>query len=91
MVDYNEKIAKKANLEFIMVSLDDQESSAVKWAKKEDFPWPTLLLPQYTKEKKNLGLIDSLGEAVPDYALLDKNGKIIARGKDQVYKLAGIK
>ena len=64
MVDYNEKIAKKANLEFIMVSLDDQESSAVKWAKKEDFPWPTLLLPQYNKEKKNLGLIDSLGKMI---------------------------
>ena len=71
-----------SNVELIMVSFDENLEEATKWAKKESFPWPTVLSPQLEKiqlpEYKDIG--------VADYLLVDKNGKELARGKKAILK-----
>ncbi len=76
MEKYNNKITKIDNLELIQVSLDQELDVAKQWAKKESFPWPTVLMPDISKTF----IKDIKAEMVPTYILMDKDGKEILRG-----------
>ena len=76
MEKYNSKIAKLEKLELVLVSADRDPAKAVAWAKKESFPWPTILM---TDIKKTL-IKDIKTKFVPTYVLVDKDGKEILRG-----------
>jgi|TARA_B110000879_G_scaffold27857_1_gene37914 hypothetical protein len=75
---YNTEIAKLDKLELVQVSVDRDAKKAVGWAKKESFPWPTILM---TDIKKTM-VKDIKTNAVPTYVLIDKDGKEIARAHD---------
>jgi len=75
---YNETIAENPKVEMVHVSLDRSESSAVGWAKKEKFPWLTIL-PDDVKTKS--GVIKfKQGSGVPSYVLLKADGEVISTG-----------
>ena len=80
MGTYNEKIAPNPKVELIHVSADSDKKSAEEWAKKEKFPWPTVL----PEDAKRSGLDKFAGGGVPHYVLIDKEGKQLAEGQGQV-------
>ncbi len=67
-----------ANVELVQASVDQDATKAAEWAKKESFPWPTVLKPDL--EKTLLKDIEVKG--VPTYALLDRDGNILAQAHD---------
>ncbi len=76
MEKYNSKISKLDNLELVLVSGDNDLAKAVAWAKKESFPWPTILM----KDIKKTLIKNIKTKFVPTYVLIDKDGKEILRG-----------
>ena len=82
---YNDDLADRKDLALIQVSMDSDTKSAEKWAKKDKFPW--LTMPR--EQQESSGFDEYAVTAIPSYILHDADGKIIARGKDQV--LAAIK
>lgn len=77
MKSYNEKIAPKKNIEFILFSLDRSDDAALEWAKKEKFPWAHIMPDKHSKS----GLSKYKKPYVPYYVMIDKEGKILAEGK----------
>lgn len=82
MKSYKEKIAPVSNVELVMMSYDKTKEAALTWAKKESFPWPTVLGDD--KAKVAFGDAEVLG--VPTYILFDKHGKELMRGKENIFK-----
>jgi len=66
----------------VHISLDSDKDSAQNWAKKESFPWLTIL-PERVK-KSGLREYKST-KYVPEYHLVDAEGKTIANGQAQVF------
>lgn len=81
MESYNKHIAKNDKVEFIHYSLDRSADAAEKWAKKEKFVWPHILPDKHRAS----GLAKYAKNFVPYYMLIDKDGKIMAEGKQQVF------
>ena len=79
---YNNKISTTSNVELIQVSLDKNLSAAKNWATKEKFPWHTVLHNKIGASKLDRFKV----KAVPTYLLLDKAGKKIASGKNNVFQ-----
>jgi len=72
---YNQELSKIDNLEIIQISKDRHLAKAVKWAKQESLPWPTILMSDISKT-----IIANIQQhAVPTYVLVDKKGKEIIR------------
>lgn len=84
MKKYNEEIANNEKVEFIHFSLDRADAAALKWAKKESFPWAHVLPKQHTKS----GLKKYAKSFVPYYVLLSKDGKVVAEGKQATFQKA---
>lgn len=91
METYNDKIAKKSKVELILVSLDAEKDDALTWAKKENFPWPHVQMAEFEKKESELDFKKVKITAVPTYILIDKKGKVVAQGKEAVFKKARIK
>jgi hypothetical protein len=72
---YKSKIATNPAVEMIHAALE-KEDAALQWAKKESFPWPTVI----GKDLKKAGLEKYATAFVPGYILIDKNGKKLAEG-----------
>lgn len=88
MESYKKHIATNPKVELVHVSYDNEDKAAADWAKKEGFPWPTVLRSQAEAS----GLEAFAGDFVPEYVLLDKDGKVLARGKDEAFvKIAALK
>lgn len=83
MEQYHELIAPNPKVAFIHASLDFERPEAAKWAKKEKFPWPTVLLEDHEATG-----FDTLGgqEQVPDTVLLDKDGQVLTRDENEAFK-----
>ena len=81
MESYNEKIAGNDKVEFIHFSHDESDGDALKWAKKEKFPWLTVL----PGRRKAADLEKFAGEYVPEYLLISKDGEVVAKGKDECF------
>ena len=78
---YNEKIAGNEQVELIHFSYDESDADALKWAKKEKLPWPTVL-----KDKQEATDLEKFaGDFVPEYLLISKDGKVVAKGKDECF------
>jgi len=81
-----------------MISKDDEAKDALKWASKEDFPWPTI---EMKSQKAFFADGSSLGAEldafpVPGYLLVSKDGEILAKApsaeeKSQLFEKAGLK
>lgn len=78
---YNEKIAPLKNVELVMMSYDKSSDDALAWAKKESFPWPTVLGED--KAKVHFGSVKIL--TVPTYILFNKEGTVITKGKEKIF------
>jgi hypothetical protein len=78
---YHEKIAGKDQVEMVHFSYDESEEEALKWAKKEKFPWLTVLPSKH----EATGLEEFAGDFVPEYLLISKDGKVVANGKDECF------
>ena len=76
---YNSTIKDNAKLEFIHVSQDDDAKDAFGWTKSAKLPWLTVL--KNKARSSGLGKFDS---GTPSYALVDKNGKLLATGEKDV-------
>lgn len=68
----------------IHVSLDSDEKSAEKWAASAKLPWFTILPKNVKKSKLN---DYKKTQFVPEYNLIDKDGKILASGPDACFKM----
>lgn len=60
-----------------MASADQDPKAALAWANKHTFPWPTVM----TKKIQKAGLAKYRAGYVPQYVLIDKDGKKLAEGK----------
>jgi hypothetical protein len=76
---YKKHIADNPKVAMIHFSFDEDEAEATKWAKKESFPWLTVLEPKH----KASGLDQFAGEFIPGYILISQEGKVLAKGKDE--------
>ncbi len=81
MKSYNSDIATNDKVEFIHYSLDRTDAAALKWAKKESFPWARILPAKHGAS----GLQKYAKNYVPYYMLIDKEGKILAEGAQAVF------
>ncbi len=68
-------------MELVMMSYDNSTEEALAWAKKESFPWATVLGED--KQKVHFGSIEILG--VPTYILFDKDGKVVTKCKKGIF------
>ncbi len=87
MEKYNDKIAKIDNVELVQVSQDEDVEEASAWAKKESFPWPTILKADIAKTF----LKDVKTEFVPTYILFDKEGNELLRSDNSDPLMAKLK
>ncbi len=83
MEKYNKTIAKLDNVAFIHVSRDSDEDSAEEWAAKEQFPWLTVMKDK--TEASGLGVYKTT-KSVPEYHLIDGDGKTIVAGSSSSTK-----
>ena len=60
-----------------MASFDRDDQSALTWAKKHTFPWPTVMM----KKQGKAGIAKYAGRGVPHYVLIDKEGNKLAESK----------
>ena len=83
MESFNKKIATNDKVEFIHFSLDRTPEAALKWAKKENFPWVHVLADKHDKS----GLKKYAKRFVPYYVLLGQDGEILAEGSQAVFAM----
>lgn len=81
METYAKSVANNDKVELVHLSYDRTAEAATKWAAKEKFAWPTVL----PKKVKGTKLEKYTGNYVPDYVLVNKDGKQLAKGKDEVF------
>ncbi len=74
-----------------MLSVDTDPSGALSWAKKEDFPWPTILEPEITKHSGEWDFYQKVESIVPFYMLIDGDGNVLATDKEAAFEKAGLK
>jgi hypothetical protein len=87
---YNEQVADNPLVEMIHVSLDDDEKAAEGWAAKENFPWPTVMKSKLERSGFDSYMSGRFG--IPNYKLINKDGEVIAEGKEAVFqKVAELK
>ncbi|QQL44933.1 TlpA family protein disulfide reductase [Sulfuriroseicoccus oceanibius] len=81
METYAKTIATNDKVEMVHLSADRNAKAATTWAAKEKFPWPTVL----PEKVKATGLEKYAAGYVPDYILVDKEGKELARKSGAVF------
>lgn len=79
---YNKHIAANKQVEFIHVSMDDDKAEALDWAKKAKLPWLHIL----HSELRATGMQAYDQGGVPQYYLIDKNGRILASNEMQAFE-----
>jgi len=81
---YNQHFANSESVAMIHVSYDKSNKAAEKWAAKAKFPWLTIL----PTHRKASGFTEfSKSDYVPEYQLIDAQGKALApEGKEAVAK-----
>ena len=83
MEKYNKNIADNPKVAFIHVSLDSEKGDAEDWAKKEKFPWFTVL-PERVKRSKLRTYKTT--RSVPEYHLVAADGTSVAKGSSNIFK-----
>jgi len=91
VVTYNEQIKKNESIELIMLSVDKDPSDALSWAKKENFPWPTILESEISKHSEKWNFYQEIESIVPFYMLIDGDGNVLATDKKTAFEKADLK
>jgi len=65
------------------MSGDRDVSAALKWAKKENFPWPQVMAKNVTK---GYSFMKHRNRFFPQYLLVDKDGNKVAEGLPKIMK-----
>ena len=82
---YNEKIAKSTNVELVHISCDQDEAGMKKFMGDASMPFPAVPSAKADKIK----LLEPLSpKGVPNYKLVDSDGKVIAEGAEAKTKAA---
>ncbi|MGJ8697484.1 MAG: hypothetical protein ACSHYF_14295 [Verrucomicrobiaceae bacterium] len=81
MSDYHELILNNPDVELIHLSADQSKKAAEDWAKKENFPWPTVLSTSLSES-----LEARVGQTLPGYFLYSADGELLAKGKEDAFK-----
>ncbi len=82
MAAYNKHIADNDKAEFIHVSMDDSKKDALNWAKNAKLPWLHVL----NSKARSAGMMKfAQGSGVPQYYLIDKEGKLLASGESAAF------
>lgn len=84
MESYNAKIVPNADVELVHISFDRDAAAAAAWAKKDQLPWPTILLADHDKAALTTPYFDADPE-VPSYILVDATGKVIVKDKTHAF------
>lgn len=74
-------IAGKSKIAFIHVSFDEKEKHALNWAKKEGFPWLTVLGAKREASDLEKFAVDFN----PEYLLISPEGKLLTKGKEECF------
>lgn len=83
MAYYKSSIENNEKVEFIHVSQDDSRRDATGWAASAGFPWLSVM-----KTKVRASGLHKYDSGTPSYALVDKNGKVLATSeKDCMRKI----
>ena len=82
MEKYKESIANNPKVEFIHVSVDQEDDAAEEWAAKEGFPWLSVLPKDV--ERSDLLQFQKV-RSVPHYTMVDASGKEVANGSSAVF------
>ncbi|MDF1814564.1 MAG: hypothetical protein P1V20_20330 [Verrucomicrobiales bacterium] len=80
---YRKFITGNNRLELIHISLDQTDNHAESWARKEQFPWPTILPSNCVTTKSGYFydlLVAQKNGSIPNFILLGKDGSTIAHG-----------
>lgn len=77
MEKYKKHIEGTSNIEFVHVSLDQEEDAAEEWAVKEQFPWLTVMPDKVERSTLNAYRTTN---SVPEYHLVDGDGNTIVAG-----------
>ena len=80
MKSYQEKVATNTAVEMIHLSRDGDKGAAADWAKKEKFPWPTIM-----QDDTSEFFLKHYGGGVPTYVLIDREGNKLATGKAAIF------
>lgn len=86
MESYNKNIKDNADVEFIHISLED-EDAAEKWAKKAQFSWPTVR--EEDMKKAGVGKVKYAIKSYPSYLVVDKDGNVDPGGRTKAFQLLG--
>lgn len=81
---YNDKIGTNPAVEMIHLSRDDDKGDALNWAKKEKFPWPTIM-----QDDTSSFFSKHFGGAVPTFVLIDCDGKVLANDERTIFENLG--
>lgn len=82
---YNEKIAKATNVELVHISCDQDEAGMKKFMGDASMPFPAVPASKADKIK----LLEPLSpKGIPNYKLVDAEGKVIAEGAEAKTKAA---
>ena len=80
MKSYQDKIATNPAVELIFLSQDDDDGDTLNWAKKEKFPWPTIMQGDVSRF-----FLKHFDGAVPTFVLIDRKGKKLTSGKEAIF------
>lgn len=76
MEKYHKFIKDNPKVEMIHVSYDESVAAATRWAKKENFPWLSVLPGK--KKASGLGKFEAT-DSVPEYHLINRHGETLVR------------
>ena len=82
MAAYKQNIADNDKVEFIQVSMDDSKKDALDWAVDAKLPWLHVL----KSKARGAGMMKfAEGDGVPQYYLIDKDGKVLASDEREAF------
>ena len=87
MQTYNNSIAGNEKVELLLMSSDRSDADALKWSKKENFPWPQIMKGKISSE---WNFMKHRSRYVPQYLLIDKQGNKVADGLPASLQKLGI-
>ena len=80
MESYQKDVASNPKVEMIHLSRDRDNAAALKWARKDKLPWPTIMRNQIAAS-----LLTHYSNRLPTYILIDREGNKVAEGKGPVW------
>ena len=77
---YQKDVVPNPKVEMIHISRDRSNAAALKWARDDKLPWPTIM-----KDQIDASLLTHYSNRVPSMILIDRKGNKVAEGKGPVW------